>query len=368
MGDEMTEVIQIIRLELEGVNIAMRLSGAALNKLQDVATFMQELLIREKLAGKTSLKSLLMKGGDIQVLQFREDQMKQAKKLLKKYGVLYSELPDINKKDGLVEVLIHSEAVARANLIIEKLGVGSLSSFDEYVSSKDGNFGKLINFFIKQREKKAPVHSEEAEIENILDGLIEKVGLYIGNKDEKTVTVDEIKDNFGASKTEIEDILKKLSSMGVLQTKDEGIYEVIMDKNSMSDRIRGYQELTNRIKIQSATANPELIDITLDKSLVVDETATRLKTRVPGTWGENIRYLWIDKSDVLQINNGKTYLSFIKENEEYELFDKDDKPIEKKNGTVLHKTHYDAVNENVRIRAEKERVLKKRKENSIGKR
>lgn len=367
MSDEITEVVQILRLEMEGVNIAMRLTGATLNKLQDVATFLYELLNREKIAGKTSLNKLLTKGGDIQVLQFKEEQMNKAKKLLKKYGVLYSELPDINKKDGLVEVLIHSEAVPRANIIIHKLGVGSLTTFDEYVNKKDGNFNKLLNFFMKQREKKATVHSKEAEeITNVLDGLIEKIGVYIGDRGQ--ITVDELKQNFGISDTKVEDIMQKLSSMGALELREDGTYEVIMDKDAMLDRIKGYQELTQRILYQSSTSNPELLDITLDKSLIVDESATRLKTRVPGTWGKDVRYLWIDKTDVLEINGGKTYLTFIKEDEEYELFDKDDKAFEKKKGENLHKNHYDTVNENIRVKAEKE-LKRKQKENiSLGKR
>lgn len=364
MGDDITEVVQIVRLEMEGVNIAMRLTGATLNKLQDVATFLYELLNREKLEGKTSLKKLLLKGGDIQVLQFKKEQMKQAKKLLKKYGVLYSELPDINKKDGLVEVMIHSEAVARANIIIEKLGVGSISSFDEYVSNKEGNFNKLLNFFMK--EKKGQVHSEDPEIDNVLTGLIEKVGKYVGDKDK--VTVDEIKKNFGISETKIEDVMHKLCCMGALEIRDDGTYEIIMDKDSMLERIKGYQSLTDRIKGQAATHDPELLDITLDKSLVASETETKIKTRIPGTWGENVRYLWIEKADVLEINNGKTYLTFLKEKDEYELFDDKDNVAEKKQGGELHKSHYDSVNENIRVKAEKERKLKKKREAALRKR
>ena len=41
--------------------------------------------------------------------------------MAKKYGVLYSVLPDCNKKDGLSEVIFHTEAVPRVNMMIQKL-------------------------------------------------------------------------------------------------------------------------------------------------------------------------------------------------------------------------------------------------------
>ena len=37
--------------------------------------------------------------------------MKKVEKMAKKYGILYSVLPDVNKKDGLSEVIFHTEAV-----------------------------------------------------------------------------------------------------------------------------------------------------------------------------------------------------------------------------------------------------------------
>mgnify|MGYP000019538032 CR=1 FL=1 len=70
------------------------------------------------------------------------------KKLLKKYGVLYSTLPDLNREDGMFEILVHSEAVPRVNLILEKLGKGSLTSIEEYMQNGDKTgFNKLVKFF-----------------------------------------------------------------------------------------------------------------------------------------------------------------------------------------------------------------------------
>jgi hypothetical protein len=50
-------------------------------------------------------------------------------------------------------------------------------------------------------------------------------------------------------------------------------------------------------------------DITIDKSsLVYDDNEFEYKTRVPGTFGEDIRYLWIKKDDVDERRQNHTHI------------------------------------------------------------
>lgn len=49
-------------------------------------------------------------------------------------------------------------------------------------------------------------------------------------------------------------------------------------------------------------------DITIDKSsLVYDDNEFEYKTRVPGTFGEDIRYLWIKKTMLMKSTKAKPY-------------------------------------------------------------
>lgn len=71
-----------------------------------------------------------------------------------KYGILYSVLPDVKKADGLSEVIFHTEAVPRANMMIQKLGFGNIASFDDYLKNGDEkSLGKLLDFLKHQRRK-----------------------------------------------------------------------------------------------------------------------------------------------------------------------------------------------------------------------
>ena len=57
--------------------------------------------------------------------------------------------------------------------------------------------------------------------------------------------------------------------------------------------------------------------------LVIDETEDKIQTIVPYTAGDNIRYLYFDKAQVAEVNNGKSYMTQIDKAAEYEIFDKD---------------------------------------------
>lgn len=90
----------------------------------------------------------------------------------------------------------------------------------------------------------------------------------------------------------------------------------------------------------------ENLKITIDKSLVFDENDYELKTRVPGTYGDNIRYLWLKKEDIEEINNGKTILTALHSDTSYMLYDKNNKIAENILGDSLYRMHYDAVDKN----------------------
>lgn len=87
--------------------------------------------------------------------------------------------------------------------------------------------------------------------------------------------------------------------------------------------------------------------ITVSEELVAEETENALKTRVPGTWGENVRYLWLDKDKVKDINDDKTILTYLDKNKEYELFSVDDKVVDTIKGESLGEEHYDSVGEDI---------------------
>ena len=280
MSDEISQAIQIIRLEFDGLRFGMDITGGTVKQAKNLAVFIYALLTREKLQGKTSLKKMLSKDGSLQVLKIREEDMKKFKKLAKKYGILYSKLPDINKSDGMTEVLFHTEATPRINTLIEKLGNGSIENLMDYVrNGKDGDFEKVVDYLKK------------------------------------------------------ENILKDTPS------------EVEPERKEQLDRY------ADELKYNALINDPSRVDITISRKLYEEENLTSIKTRVPNTYGDNVRYLWLDKSDVVSINGGKTFFAYLNKDKEYELVDRDGQVAEKLSGQNLQKQHYDSVDVTVKHRA-----------------
>ncbi|MEG2668022.1 MAG: PcfB family protein [Lachnospiraceae bacterium] len=352
MAEEIQEAVQIIRVAYDGVEIAMKVGSGGISAMQKAIDVLKGLLDYEKSLGKTSMRKLLMKGGDLQVLQFETKDMKKVQKLAKKYGILYSVLPDLNHKDGMSEVIFHTEAVPRVNMILQKLSSGRIATFDDYLKNGDEKqLGKLMDFLKNQKMGNDMVHSEDGvKVSTVMDGLIEKVGLFAMGK--QSISVDSVKENFSIDNSQAESVIKQLETIGVLGTKNaSGEHKVIMDKEAFLNRVRGYQCLAERMRAVSASKNMNLSDVTISKNLIVEENEHAVKTRVPGTWGDNARFVWLNKENIMEIHNGKTMLTFIDSNKNYKMYDAQNRVVETKRGEELY-THYDKVESNLREKYE----------------
>lgn len=185
-----------------------------------------------------------------------------------------------------------------------------------------------------------------------MQGLIEKVGLYA--VENKSVSVDSIKDEFELENDDAKEIIGKLVTIGALEKSDtDNKYEAVMDRDAFKKRINSYRSITERIQAVSMSKNRNLRDITISKTLIKEESPLAVKTRVPGTWGENIRYVWIRKENIMEIHNGKTILTFLDAEKEYKLFDGSNRVVETVKGSTLYSKHYDSVEAAVRKRYEK---------------
>lgn len=344
MPEEIQEAVQIIRVAYDGIEIAMKVGSGGIAAMQKAIDFLKGMLDYEKSLGKTSMRKLLLKGGDLQVLQFNTEDMKKVEKMAKKYGILYSVLPDCNRKDGLSEVIFHSEAVPRVNMMAQKLNNGKTVTFDDYLKNGDEkSLGNLMGFLKKQRgNEKSP---------SVLDGLIEKVGMYAMEK--KSVSAEQVSRNFSINSEQAENVIKQLETIGVLGKKNEdGTHTVMMDKAAFVKRIRGYQELAERMRAVAASKNANLSDVTISKKLIIEENDHAVKTRVPGTWGEEARYVWLRKENIMEIHGGKTMLTFLDSTKDYKLYDEQNRVVTTQKGNELY-THYDKVESSVRERYEK---------------
>lgn len=350
MAEEIQEAVQIIRVGYDGIDIAMKVCSGTIETMRKALQFLIAVMDHEKTMGKTDMRRLLMKGGDLQVFQFPTEDMRKVEKLAKKYGLLYSVLPDINKKDGMSEIIFHTEAVPRVNMMIQKLKSGRIATFDDYLKNGDEKeMDKVLSFLKGQKKGNENLHTEEAaRAGEALDGLIEKVGNYAMEK--KSISVEEVKENFSLENEQAEKVVGHLERIGVLSKEEGGQHRVIMDKDMFLSRMKGYRELAQRMQAVAAAQNPDLTDITITKKLITEENDHAIKTRIPGTWGENAQYVWINKDKAMEIHDGKTILTFLDRNKEYKIYSADNRVVGTMKGKDLYEGHYDRVSAEVRKR------------------
>ena len=167
------------------------------------------------------------------------------------------------------------------------------------------------------------------------------------------ISVDQVKENFSINGEQAESVIRQLETIGVLGSKNEdGTHTVMMDKDAFINRVRGYQDLAERMRAVAASKNANLSDVTISKKLISEENDHAVKTRVPGTWGEEARYVWLRKENIMEIHGGKTMLTFLDSTKDYKLYDEQNRVVTTQKGTELY-THYDKVESSVRERYEK---------------
>ena len=353
MAEEIQEAVQIIRVAYDGIDIAMKIGIGTLSQVKKAFDLIVALLDHEKLAGKTNMRKLLLKGGDLQVLQFATGDMEQVEKLAKKYGILYSALPDINKKDGMSEILFHTEAVPRVNMMLQKLKTGRIATIDDYLKNGDEKeLDKVLSVLKGHKKGNGSLHtetlSEQEKADGLSDGLLERAGLYAVEKAD--TSVEEISEKFNITTGQAGEVLERLEKTGVLKRTEEGRYQPVIDKNEFTERISRYKEISSRMQTASQVYNKNLLDISVSKQLIAEENDHAIKTRIPGTWGENARYLWIEKEKISEIHSGKSIFTSLEKDKEYKLYSSDNRIAGTMNGGQLYENHYDRVEAEVRRR------------------
>ncbi len=187
---EIQDVAQIIRVSLEGVEVILKIGKLNWDFVKDICAVFKRMLDQEKLAGKTSVRQLLKSGGDLQVFKFRTEDLHTVKKMADKYGILYSILPDLNKKDGMSEILFHSQAVPRIQAMMEQIQDSRIESMDDYFSNADP---KELGALTQEAEK---VYGKPGQTRHSEAGLFQNASIENGVSADKMEAIRKIQKEF----------------------------------------------------------------------------------------------------------------------------------------------------------------------------
>ena len=227
---------QIVRMSLEGFEVAARITGAG---AKNIAILLYSILKEEKKTkGKARLTNMLRSGKELKVFTVKNGDLKKFTQEAKKYGVLYCVLADRKNKDpnAEVDVIARAEDASKISRIAERFKLASESTASivtETEKSKDTKDG--------QPEPDIGVQ-EKAEKDKLLDALM---GAPVQKEEHAP-------ENPSVAKTEkspqSEPILEqpKKSAEGATMTKE---------KPSVREELRKIKESR---KAQEAEASPSL--------------------------------------------------------------------------------------------------------------
>ena len=299
MSSEITDAVQIIHILFEGADLCLRVTGKCLKPLAQLTKLIMGILAREKMEGKTSMKNLLKRGGDMHVFKFPQEQMKKVEAMAKKYGILYSLLPDFSK-DGMREMVFHAESLPRMNALIEKLKAGQVMGLEEYFQNTSD---RDIDKFFEETQK---------------DRTTEK-----------------------ASGKETEIMQKNTASKEQKQPWMETGYLKMKDIEAIP--------LEQRLNILDHYQSGEYDPITITSKLVTKQTEDHVMVRLPRQSGKYIR---IPIEDFYFPEGSRTALAFLKKKEEMKVYaELGDEMFTMKGSEIFH-NYFDTVNANIRTAVE----------------
>ena len=233
-GGEAAE--QIVRMSLEGFEVAAKITGAG---AKNIAILLYSILKEEKKTkGKARLTSMLRSGKELKVFTVKSGDLKKFTQEAKKYGVLYCVLTNRKNKDpnAEVDVIARAEDASKINRIVERFNLASVdtaSIVTEAEKSKDAKDG--------QPEPDIGVQ-EKAEKDKLLDELMGKPVQKEENAPNPSVAKTE-----KSPQSEPTSEQPKKSAEGATMTKNE--------KPSVREELRKIKESR---KGQEADASPNV--------------------------------------------------------------------------------------------------------------
>ena len=121
---------QVVRLSLEGVEVAAKISGAGAKNIALLlyATLKQE----QKTKGKARLTSMLKSGKELKVYTITNKDLAKFSQEAKRYGVLYCVLKDRKNTDpnAAVDVIARAEDASKIQRITERFKLATVNRAD----------------------------------------------------------------------------------------------------------------------------------------------------------------------------------------------------------------------------------------------
>lgn len=253
---------QVVRLSLEGVEVAAKISG---NGAKNIALLLYATLKQEqKTKGKARLTSMLKSGKELKVYTITSKDLAKFSQEAKRYGVLYCVLKDRQNKDpnAAVDVIARAEDASKIQRITERFKLATVNRADVSLNI--------------QRDKEKLFPKDESVKETLRGGTaarehIENSGQLIMDEgaqpdperglppmyDEEPIEGRHIVDGPGKEEKEINPLLAKtdrdhLSEQNLAQGRRSKVLTGRAERPSVREKLEGYRTEIARARTERA--------------------------------------------------------------------------------------------------------------------
>lgn len=153
---------QIVRMSLEGVEVAAKITGSA---AKEIALFLIAALKSKnsnlKLKGKARMASMLKSGKALEIFSVKDSDLQKFAQGAKQYGIVYCVLRNRkNTKDGLCDIMVKADDAPKISRVVERFKFATVDK------------AKIESEIVKSKEEKAQGSEPEAMDKNDTEKLV----------------------------------------------------------------------------------------------------------------------------------------------------------------------------------------------------
>lgn len=159
---------QIVRMSLEGTEVALKLTGSAAKNIAAMLYAVLKNRDKNKTKGRQRLTAMLKSGKELKVFTVSEDQLKQFATEAKRYGVVYCALRGKGKStDGLVDIMVRAEDASKINRIVERFKLAAVDTVSIKREIEQSKADKAVATSVPEQDR-----PEKSDDDRLLDDLM----------------------------------------------------------------------------------------------------------------------------------------------------------------------------------------------------
>ena len=179
---------QVVRMTLEGTEVAVRLAG---NGAKQLAILLYAVLKdQKKTKGKIRLTNMLRSGKELKVFAVKDQDVMRFCTEAKKYGVLYTVLKDRDANDGLTDIMVRADDASKINRIFERFKLTTVDMGDVRAEIQLAKEEREKDEEIKPPER-TMTHEEKVDefLNDVMEPQDEKKKTQMGNPTEGRIAM-----------------------------------------------------------------------------------------------------------------------------------------------------------------------------------